>query len=301
MFNIGNTNYDRPILIAGPTASGKSSLALRLAQASGGIVINADALQVYSCWRVLSARPSAEDESHAPHALYGHIDCQTAHSVGAWLRDIKPYLDDAENRLPIIVGGTGLYLTALTEGLAEIPEIPPEIRAESTQLMASDGFSNLLKTLQKEDPKTVARLDVQNPVRVQRAWEVWTATGRGLADWQDETPPPLLPLSAANAYVLNAPKDWLNPRIDNRFRQMVDEGALDECRRLLPDWSPDRPSSRAIGAKELIAHLRGEIDLETAIANAEIATRQYAKRQRSWFRARMKNWSWIDLSTELSG
>ena len=281
---------ERPVLIAGPTASGKSALALEIADHLGGPVINADALQVYSDWRVLTARPSLEDEALAEHLLYGHIPGHQAYSVGDWLREVGPLLSD---RVPVIVGGTGLYFSALTDGLAEIPPTPDEIRAEAKARLAEDGAAPLLAEL---DAKTASRIDRANPMRVQRAWEVLKSTGRGLADWQDETEPALLPLTKAQPLVLSAPKEWLNPRIVQRFDLMLDLGALDEARANAPTWSPTLPSAKAIGAAELIAHVRGEIPIDSVREAIVTLTRQYAKRQRSWFRARMKDWRWIDAA-----
>ncbi|TCP40936.1 tRNA (adenosine(37)-N6)-dimethylallyltransferase MiaA [Rhodovulum marinum] len=278
----------RPVLIAGPTASGKSALALAIAEAQGGVIVNADALQVFEGWRVLTARPTVRDESRVPHALYGHVAWDAAYSVGHWLRDLAPILH-GPNR-PIIVGGTGLYFTALTEGLAEIPPTPPAIRAKADARIASEGGNALLAEL---DAPTAARIDTRNPARIQRAWEVLQATGRGLASWQDDTPPPLLPLSAAQPLVIEAERDWLNARIDRRFERMVEDGALEEARANMARWDPALLSVRAIGAPELIAHLRGELTLDHAIAAAQIASRQYAKRQRSWFRARFGAWRLI--------
>ncbi|WP_323023227.1 tRNA (adenosine(37)-N6)-dimethylallyltransferase MiaA [Pararhodobacter sp.] len=279
----------RPVLIAGPTASGKSALALHLAQAQGRSVVNADALQVHDSWRVLTARPPVEDEALAPHRLYGHVGRDDAYSVGHWLREVTPLL--AEN--PVIVGGTGLYFLALTEGLAEIPPTPPEIRAEADQRLAEQGLAALLDEL---DPDSRVRLDPQNPARVQRAWEVLKATGRGIAAWQAETGPPVLPLSQATGLVMMPRIDWLNARIDARFETMLAQGALDEARAALPHWPADQtlPTAplwtKAIGAPELIAHLRGQMSLDEARDAATLATRQYAKRQRSWFRKRMAQW-----------
>ncbi len=275
---------DRPVLIAGPTAAGKSALALAIAEAQGGRIINADALQVYENWRILTARPTPEELARAPHALYGHVPATTAYSVGAWLRDLAPLLQGAR---PIVVGGTGLYFTALTEGLAPIPPIPPEIRAEAGARLEHDGPAALLGAL---DPATRARIDTRNPARILRAWEVQAATGRGLAEWHDRTPPPLLPLSKATPLLIAPERDWLAARIERRFDAMLAAGVLEEARANLAGWDPARPSARAIGAPELIAHLRGKITLEAARERAVIATRQYAKRQRSWFRARMRAW-----------
>jgi len=280
---------DRPVLIAGPTASGKSALALEIAEAAGRVILNADALQVFDGWQVLTARPDAADLARAPHALYGHIPYNGDYSVGHWLRDVAPYLSG--DTRPIIVGGTGLYLTALTEGLAEIPPTPPAIRQEADAL----PLPALIAAL---DSETASRIDLKNRARVQRAWEVLHATGRPLATWQDETPQPLLPLSQAEAFLFDAPKDWLDPRIERRFDLMLAGGALEEARAMLPRWNPAFLSSKAIGAPELIAHLRGEMTLDEARQAAVIATRQFAKRQRTWFKARMRNWRVIpNLST----
>ncbi|WP_294621964.1 tRNA (adenosine(37)-N6)-dimethylallyltransferase MiaA [uncultured Roseovarius sp.] len=276
---------DRPVLIAGPTASGKSALALRIAQDKGGVIINADAIQVFENWRVLTARPSSEDEAAAPHALYGHVPYDADYSVGHWLREVAPRLKTGSR--PIITGGTGLYFSALTEGLAEIPATPSEVREAANEIVSKQGFKTLLPSL---DAQTLSRIDQQNPMRVQRAWEVQQATGKGLAHWQDTTPPPLLPLDQCTAIVVEADKEWLTPRIESRFDQMLDMGALNEARANLPNWDPQLLSSKAIGAPELIAHLQGLMTLDEAREAATIATRQFAKRQRTWFRARMKNW-----------
>jgi tRNA dimethylallyltransferase len=277
----------RPVLIAGPTASGKSALALAVAEAGGGVVVNADALQVYADWRVLTARPPAEEEARAPHALYGQVPRDAAWSVGHWLRAVTTYLDGAR---PIIVGGTGLYFSALTEGLAEIPATPPSIRAEADAIALPDLIAGL-------DAPSAARLDLNNRARVQRAWEVLRATGRGIAEWQAATPAPLLPLDAAQPLVLRPDPGWLDARIARRFDLMLDDGAVEEVRANLPHWTPRAPWARAIGAPELVAHLRGETDLATARVRAILASRQYAKRQRSWFRSRMGGWREIDPAT----
>lgn len=285
MTQLSDIPPDRPVLIAGPTASGKSALALQIARRQGGVIVNADSVQVFANWRILSARPTAAEEAELPHRLYGHVAPETDYSAGHWLREVAPLLRGGAR--PIIVGGTGLYFAALTEGLADIPPTPPETRAEADATLRAGGIAALLGAL---DPQTRARIDTRNPMRVQRAWEVQRATGRGLAAWQDATPAPLLPLSGCTPLLLDAPKDWLSDRIARRFDRMIAEGALDEARANLDDWDPRRPSARAIGAAELIAHLRGEITLGAAAEAATIATRQFAKRQRTWFRARMGAW-----------
>lgn len=282
---------DKPVLIAGPTASGKSALALHIAETQGGVIVNADALQVFDGWRIVTARPPAEDLVRADHQLYGHIPFDAPYSVGHWLRDVAPLLKGSR---PIIVGGTGLYLTALTEGLADIPAPSADVRSRANAMTLPDLLTEL-------DAITISRIDVQNRVRVQRAWEVFTATGRTLAHWQDDTPPPLLPLEKATALVLDAPKDWLSPRIAQRFDFMLKDGALAEAQDMLSRWDPQHLSSKAIGAPELIAHLKGDMSLAAARAAAVIASTQYAKRQRTWFRKRMAKWETIHMpSTELS-
>lgn len=295
MIDLSTIPPDMPVLIAGPTASGKSGLACRIAETAGGVIVNADALQVFDNWRVLTARPSPEEETALPHRLYGHVAGCDSYSVGHWLRDIAPVLADQSTR-PIIVGGTGLYFRALTEGLADIPATDPSVRHEADALSAQQGTAALAERLRTEDPMTAARIDMQNPMRVQRAWEVLRQTGRPLAEWQDDTAPPLVPLAHATPLVLMPDKGWLNARINLRFDLMLDHGALDEARANLPGWDPARLSSRAIGAPELIAHLKGDLPLAEAAKQAKIASHQYAKRQRTWFRARMRTWTTLDPS-----
>ena len=275
----------RPVLLAGTTASGKSALALAIAETQGRTVVNADALQVYARWRILTARPSESDLVRAPHALYGHLAADADWSVGHWLRALPPLL--AADPPPVIVGGTGLYFTALTEGLANIPEVPAAIRAAAEARLAAGGRDALLAEL---DAATRARIDTANPARVLRAWEVLRATGRGLADWQAATAPPLLPAAAAQRLVLDVPPVRLAARIAARFAAMLEAGALAEVAAELPRWDPALPSARAIGAAELVAHLRGELPLDAATAAAVTATRRYAKRQRTWMRNRLADW-----------
>lgn len=286
---IATLDPGRHVLIAGPTASGKSALALQIAEAQGGTVVNADALQVWSCWRVLTARPDPAEAARAPHALYGHVAPGRSYSVGEWLAEVAAL----PGRL-IVAGGTGLYLNALTRGLAAIPPTPPEIRARADLLNRSpEGLARMIAEL---DPRSRSRIDLKNPVRVQRAWEVLTATGRGIADWQAETPPPLIAPGAAHRLVLNPDRDRLADRIALRFQAMMDQGALDEVRAMLPQWDPGALWAKAIGAPELVAHLRGERSLEQAVQQAIVATRQYAKAQRSFFRGRMRDWDWIEAA-----
>ncbi|WP_273689248.1 tRNA (adenosine(37)-N6)-dimethylallyltransferase MiaA [Ketogulonicigenium vulgare] len=276
---------DRPVLIAGPTASGKSALALQIAEHAGGVIINADALQVFGGWRILTARPDDADLARAPHRLYGHVPFDGVYSVGHWLRDIAPLLGGAR---PIIVGGTGLYFHALTQGLADIPATPPAVRGAADEMDLPDLVAGL-------DSASAGGIDLNNRARVQRAWEVLQATGEGIAAWQSRTPAPLLPLDAVYPIAMMPDVDWLNARIAQRFDLMIAGGALEEARAMLPHWDPAHLSSKAIGAPELIAHLQGAMPLDEARDAAVIATRQYAKRQRTWFRARMKAWQHLHL------
>lgn len=280
---IHSVDANLPVLIAGPTASGKSALALAIAEAQGGVIVNADASQVYACWRVLTARPSPDEEARAPHRLYGHLPFDAPYSTGHWLREVQPLLSGPR---PIIVGGTGLYFSALTEGMADIPPVPPDIRATADSLDVAEMVAQL-------DPATLARIDLANRARVQRAWEVQTATGRGMAAWQDETGPAILGPGDYTGIVMDSPKDWLTPRIHTRFDHMLRGGALEEARLMQDRFDPALPSCRAIGVAEAMGVLTGAIDHDQAVERATIATRQYAKRQRTWFRARMSSWHWV--------
>lgn len=282
----------QPVLIAGPTASGKSALALHIARSQGGVIVNADALQVYAGWRILTARPSPAEEAEVPHALYGHVPRDAPYSTGQWLREVSPLLTGA--RRPIIVGGTGLNFTALTEGLADIPPVPAEVRQTADAL----ELSRLLDDL---DAATRAQIDTRNRARVQRAWEVLHTTGRGLIAWQDATPSPLLPLAGTLPIVIDAPRDWLTPRIEKRFDLMLEQGLTAEGMAMKQGFDPSHPSSKAIGAPELIAHLDGQLSLAELRDAIVVQTRQYAKRQRTWFRKRMRDWVRMPLSsTDLS-
>lgn len=292
------SNIRAPILIAGPTASGKSRLALEIAKSTASIIINADALQVYAQWHLLSARPAKEDLRHARHLLYGHVAPGNSYSVGKWLSQIRRILGAARNAQIIIVGGTGLYFQALTEGLSEIPPISRETKEAADALETRYGGGVFRDHLAKIDPEILESLDTANPKRTRRAWEVKTETGRSLKAWQAQpAPPPLIPLRRARAFLLEADVDWLNARITERFHTMIAQGAVEEVTRARAQfWDPKHPSCQAIGAKDIIAYLDGQITLESAIENAIVQTRRYAKRQRSWFRGRMKNWQQIPAS-----
>ncbi|MEM1003995.1 MAG: tRNA (adenosine(37)-N6)-dimethylallyltransferase MiaA [Pseudomonadota bacterium] len=276
-----------PVLIAGPTASGKSALALRIAETLGGVVVNADASQVYRCWRVISARPTSEEENRVPHQMYGHVDHDQTYSTGHWLREVTSLLQQGPR--PIIVGGTGLYFSALTEGMADIPATPPNIRADADRL-------DLAALITGIDAATLAQIDIRNRARVQRAWEVQQTTGRSLRSWQAETADPVLNLTDTVPIVFDTNKDWLLDRICNRFDQMMENGALSEVEAMRAHYDPTLPAFKAIGVPELMAYLDGKATLNDARERATISTRQFAKRQRTWFRARMQHWYRLDLS-----
>lgn len=294
MIDLEDIPKKTPVLIAGPTASGKSTLALKIATRMGGRIINADALQVFSNWRLLTARPDTDELTGALHSLYGHIPGDADYSVGHWLREMETELAKDGPR-PIIVGGTNLYFHALTEGLVDIPPIPHAIRTQGDAIRRSAGHAALLEALDSDDPQTASRIDRQNPRRVQRAWEVLRSTGRGLTAWQADTPPPLLPLAHTIPLVVEVDRAPLNARINQRFDMMLERGALEEAKANLIAWDPAHPSSKAIGAPELIAFLRGDLSLEDAIVLAKRSSRRYAKRQQTWIRARMGDWHRVKM------
>ncbi len=280
----------RIVSICGPTASGKSSLALQIARAVDGVVLNADALQVYRCWNVLTACPTKSDLSATRHRLYRHVGAEISYSVGDWLRDVEHVLAET-SRPVIIVGGTGLYLSSLTTGLADIPPIPAEIREEGNRLREAAGCIAFLEVLAANDPVTYSKIDQNNPMRLQRAWEVLIATSRPISDWHRKTAPALVDPDAVVTVHVTCPTERLNTRIDERFDWMIENGALEECEAaLVGGWNPDLPSSKALGARELISYLRGEVSLQAAADLAKTATHQFAKRQRTWFRSKMGDW-----------
>ena len=284
---------EKPILLVGPTASGKSKIAMSLALKLDRHIINADALQVYSNWRILTARPTLKDETIIPHQLYGHKAADEEYSVGHWLREISSIL--ATNKKVIIVGGTGLYFSTLTEGLANIPKISDETKIIGKKTLMDHGIQSLIEDLDKETRESI---DIKNQMRVIRAWEVYKETGKSLKNWQSETKAPILPLTECQSLVINPDKNDLDKKIRARFIQMIKIGALDEVRKNLDMWSTSVIASKAIGASELSSYLKNEVSLDQAITNASIATRQYAKKQRTWIRARMKQW---DNIAELIG
>ena len=282
---INQISSETPILITGQTASGKSQLALQIAEKRDRVIVNADAIQVYRNWRILTARPSIAEEALATHMLYGHIAAQIEYSVGHWLKDVQKILNIYPN--PIIVGGTGLYFSSLTNGLIDIPDIPAQIRSEAKSRIQSDGFESLIEEI---DPETIKKIDKNNPVRIQRAWEVMKATGRGLISWHRETPKPVLELKNCEKILVDGDAFIINNRISSRFDRMLDNGLLEEASKNFSTWDQKNPSSKAIGAKELMAFLNDDISMEQLKEKVVVATRQYAKRQRTWFRSKMKSW-----------
>ena len=285
----------RAVLIAGPTASGKSALALAKARESGGIIVNADAMQVYDVLRVLTARPSADQMQGMPHRLYGAVPPAQRFSTGDWLRAVRLLLAEHAGRTLIFVGDTGLYFEALTNGFAEVPEVPAAVtRTVEAEIAGLDGAARG-RLLADRDPEMAARLKVPDPQRVVRALAVLAVTGRSLARFQDEAVSGLLDGYALERIILNPEREVLRQRIARRFAQMFSNGAVEEVRALLAlELDPSLPAMKAIGVPEISAALRGEVTEAEAIERAVIATRQYAKRQRTWFRNRMGDWSWID-------
>ncbi|MFG1433131.1 tRNA (adenosine(37)-N6)-dimethylallyltransferase MiaA [Xanthobacter sp. V2C-8] len=282
------------VLIAGPTASGKSALALALAERMGGVVLNADSMQVYGDLAVLTARPSDADLRRAPHLLYGHVDADSEYSVGHWLADAKAALRGAwaDGRLPILVGGTGLYFRALTQGLVDLPAIPEHIRAEIRDEAERASNDTLHARLAEVDPTAAARIGANDRQRILRALEVEAATGRPLSAWQSEAQPPFLTAESCVRMVLEVEPELLRERIDARFLAMLDAGALEEVARLAARrLDPARTALKAHGAPALTHHLAGEMSLADAIAEGQGDTRRYAKRQRTFFRHQMAGWA----------
>ena len=288
-------NFDA-VLIAGPTASGKSAAALALAEALNGVVINADSMQVYAEAPILTAQPDADARARVPHLLYGHVPAATAYSTGRYAADAAEALKQTGGRLPIFVGGTGLYFTALTEGLSDIPPVPSDIRARARALLEEVGVRELHAQLALKDPKTAAGLRPSDPQRVVRAWEVLMATGTPLADWQQASAAPVLAGMRLAKFVIDLPRPVLRERIGARFESMMGEGGLKEAEGLA-GLDPSLPAAKLLGLRELIALGRGEIGREEAVSHAVTATRQFAKRQMTWFRNRMADYVRFDPST----
>jgi tRNA dimethylallyltransferase len=275
----------KALIVAGPTASGKSALALMLAERLDGTIINTDAMQVYRELRVLTARPTPDDEALVPHALYGVRPAAEPGNVAWWREAALAQMAAAREagRLPILTGGSGLYFASLTKGLAHIPDPGPAARAEARALLKEIGPAALHARLAEADPTTAVRLRPTDSQRIARAWEVWRGSGTGLADWQARMTPPT-PWRFA-AIVLDPPRAELRTAISARFDAMLREGALEEVRALLAlQLDPALPAMRAHGVPELSAHLRGESTLEDAGRRVELMTGQYTKRQATWFR-----------------
>ncbi len=292
----------RAVLIAGPTASGKSALALSLAERIGGTVINADSMQVYGDLRVLTARPTPEEEARAPHLLYGHVDAAEDYSVGRWLADARRVLAQVERvqRLPIFVGGTGLYFKALTQGLSVIPPVPREVRERVRGEAEGAASAELHAKLASADPQTATKLQPSDRQRIIRALEVFAATGRPLAEWQEKPGVPLIRPEETVAVFLSVERAALHARIDARFDAMLEAGALDEVRALTRrKLDPSLPIMKAHGVPWLMRHLAGEISLEEAAAGGKADTRRYAKRQETWFRHQLAGWNWIEPENAL--
>jgi tRNA dimethylallyltransferase len=283
------------VLIAGPTASGKSALALALGMRISGTVINADSMQVYREAPILTAQPDGEARAKVPHLLYGHVPAREAYSVGRFIEDARNALDQARGngRIPIFVGGTGLYFTALADGLADIPPIPSPVRAKARALLAEIGAAELHARLGARDPQTAAQLRPSDPQRVVRAWEVWEATGRPLAQWQKQTRAPVLQGLRLARFVLDPPRPLLRDAIARRFEAMLDQGGLQEAL-ALKSLDPGLPAAKLLGLRPLIALAEHTLSPEEAIDQAVTATRQFAKRQMTWFR-RHGNCDWIEL------
>jgi tRNA dimethylallyltransferase len=283
------------ILIAGPTASGKSALALALAERHGGTIVNADSMQVYRDLRIITARPTAEEEARVPHRLYGHVDAAENYSVGRWCDEAAAALAEARGAgTTIIAGGTGLYFKALTRGIAKMPAIPAAIRDAVRGRLSGEGVAALYAELSARDPVAAARLQPNDRARITRALEVVLATGRSIFDWQESNKPPTVDLSRAAKVFLVPEREDLARRIDARFDAMMAAGALEEVRALAArKLDPALPAMKAHGVPWLIRHLNGEVSREEAIAHAKLETRQYTKRQGTWFRNQLPEFAWV--------
>jgi tRNA dimethylallyltransferase len=290
----GDAGQNLPFtLIAGPTASGKSALAMALAEERGAIIVNADSMQVYTELRVLTARPTAVDEARITHRLYGHRSARESYSVADWAEDVAPLLAQTRAGGPplVIAGGTGLYFRALLEGLSPVPDIPDEIRqhwrAEGRRLPPEALHAQLAR----RDPEMAARLRPSDPQRIIRALEVVEATGRSLWEWQQIAGSPLIREEEAEKIYVSPPRAQIYARVNGRLEQMIEEGALDEVRAIMAmDLPADRPALRAHGVPPFSAHLRGELSFSAAMDRAQTDTRNYVKRQLTWSRRNMMSW-----------
>jgi tRNA dimethylallyltransferase len=281
------------ILIHGPTASGKSALAIEVARRLGGEIINADSMQVYRDLQVISARPTEEEMSGVPHHLFGHVDAATRYSTGEWLEAARTIIKrlQRQNKHAIIVGGTGLYLLALTQGLSDIPPVPDDIRAEVKAISDAEGAEGLRSRLMPHDPDLAERLGTGDKQRLARAYEVWLATGRPLSDFQTERQPPVLDDGTWMGVALTPPRGALYKKIDRRFEGMLMQGAMAEARALVArDLDPELPAMKAHGMPWLSAFARGEMSAEEAAENAKRDTRRYAKRQFTWIGRQFPFW-----------
>jgi len=285
----------RAVLIAGPTASGKSALALTRAKETGGLIVNTDAMQVYDVLRVVTARPSIADEAEAEHRLYGFVSPAERFSTGAWASAVEKLIQETDPARPLIfVGGTGLYFEALTNGFAEVPAIPAEMVAEAEKEIQGLDAENRARLVAERDPEIARRLQAPDPQRVVRALAVLKATGRSLASYQDAAQTGLLEGFELERLVLNPDRDVLRARIARRFETMFTGGAVEEVEAVMAmDLDPALPAMKAIGVREIADVIAGRMDEVEAIERAVIATRQYAKRQRTWMRNRMSDWTWI--------
>jgi tRNA dimethylallyltransferase len=284
------------VLIAGPTSSGKSALALALAERRRGLIVNTDSMQVYRDLRIITARPTAQEEACVPHRLYGHVDAALNYSVGRFLADARDALAEAERtqRVPVFVGGTGLYFKALTHGLSAVPPIPGEVRAAIRAKLAAEGPAALHAELARRDAASAARLKSGDRVRIARALEVIEATGRPLGDWRRERTRPVIEAVRLAKVFLAPARAALYAGIDARFDRMLAAGALDEVRALAArGLDPLLPAMKAHGVPWLIRHLRGELSLAEAADRAKLDTRHYAKRQFTWFRHQLADWPHI--------
>jgi tRNA dimethylallyltransferase len=284
------------VLIAGPTASGKSALALEVAARTDGIIINADSMQVYRDLRVITARPTDEELSRAPHRLYGHIGAEEIYSTGRWLREAETEVATvrAAGKTAIIIGGTGLYFTALLKGLSAVPEVPAEVRQQVRDLGDSKDNEALHAMLASLDPRTAAEIRVPDRQRILRALEVIEATGKGLSEWREEPGVPALNAGDYQAFFLETEREALGLRIDARFDKMLATGALDEVKALeARRLDPRMPAMKAHGVPWLIKYLNGEMPIEEAAVHGKRDTRQYSKRQETWFRNQLPEFQWL--------
>jgi tRNA dimethylallyltransferase len=292
------------VLIAGPTASGKSALALELAARMNGVVINADSMQVYRDLRIITARPTNEEMARAPHRLYGHVDAAEVYSAGRWLRDAERELGEAREagRTAIVIGGTGLYFSVLLRGLSAVPEVPAQVRSQVRELAVENDNAALHAMLAKRDPRTAGEIRVADRQRILRALEVVEATGTGLADWRNEPGTPALREGEYDAIFLEADREALGARIDARFDAMLANGALEEVQTLKArNLDPRVPVMKAHGVPALMQYMDGEMSLDEAAAQGKRDTRQYSKRQETWFRNQLPEFRWVEAAEASAG